>query len=187
MEKPVLDTYHKALAFNMDKKPYGTIAEIGAGQETSRWLFKVGGAASTIAKAMSAYDMKFSDSIYGTCERYVSRERLEAMLEKEYSLVTERLDEVRGSECTFFAFANTVATFSFSPISVISASVFLNLKEDVRAATFRPSTLARRLSSSSDKPSEKYSLSSSALILTKGNTAMDFSMVCCSVVVATAG
>ena len=66
MQKPALDTYHKALAFNMDKTPYGTIAEIGAGQEISRWFFKVGGAAGSIAKAMSAYDMKFSDSIYGS-------------------------------------------------------------------------------------------------------------------------
>ncbi len=67
-----LDTYSKAHAFNMDDAPYGTIAEIGAGQETSRWFFKVGGAAATIAKTMSAYDMKFSDSIYGPCKRYVS-------------------------------------------------------------------------------------------------------------------
>jgi hypothetical protein len=112
MEKSVLDTYQKALAFNMDKIPYGTIAEIGAGQETVRWFFKVGGAAGTIAKSMSAYDMKFSDEIYGPCQRYVSRERLQAMLDKEYSLVVERLDETRGAECTFFAFANTVSTFS---------------------------------------------------------------------------
>lgn len=111
---PDLDTYHKALAFNMDRKPYGTIAEIGAGQETARWFFKVGGAASTIAKAMSAYDMKFSDTIYGACKRYVSRERLESMLKKEYALVTERLDEARGEECTFFAFANTVATYNYA-------------------------------------------------------------------------
>ena len=114
MNKNVLDTYHKALAFNMDKLPYGTIAEIGAGQETSRWFFKVGGAAASIAKTMSAYDMKFSDSIYGTCKRYVSRERLQAMLDKEYSLVIDRLDEIRGSESTFYAFANTVSTYSYT-------------------------------------------------------------------------
>ncbi len=114
MEKNGLDTYHKALAFNMDKSPYGTIAEIGAGQETSRWFFKVGGAAATIAKTMSAYDMKFSDSIYGPCKRYVSRERLQAMLDKEYGLVMERLDEIRGVESIFYAFANTVSTYSYT-------------------------------------------------------------------------
>ncbi len=112
--KNMLDTYNKAHAFNMDNAPYGTIAEIGAGQETSRWFFKVGGAAATIAKTMSAYDMKFSDSIYGSCKRYVSRERLHAMLDKEYDLVIERLNEIRGAECTFYAFANTVATFSYT-------------------------------------------------------------------------
>lgn len=114
MEKPALDTYHKALAFNMDKRPYGTIAEIGAGQEIARWFFRVGGAASSIAKAMSAYDMKFSDTIYGSCKRYVSRERLQAMLDKEYGLVVGRLDEIRGAENTFYAFANTVSTYSYS-------------------------------------------------------------------------
>ncbi len=114
MEKNALDTYQKALAFNMDKAPYGTIAEIGAGQETSRWFFKVGGAAASIAKTMSAYDMKFSDSIYGPCKRYVSRERLQAMLDKEYKLVIDRLDSLRGSECTFYAFANTVSTYSYT-------------------------------------------------------------------------
>lgn len=114
MDITTLDTYHKALAFNKDKAPYGTIAEIGAGQETSRWFFKVGGAAATIAKTMSAYDMKFSDSIYGPCKRYVSRERLQAMLDKEYNLVIERLDQIRGSNCTFYAFANTVSTYNYT-------------------------------------------------------------------------
>jgi len=112
--KNTQDTYSKAFTFNMDDAPYGTIAEIGAGQETSRWFFKVGGAAATIAKTMSAYDMKFSDSIYGPCKRYVSRERLHAMLNKEYDLVVERLDEIRGDKCTFYAFANTVTTFNYT-------------------------------------------------------------------------
>ena len=114
MKTPVLDTHQKALALNLDKGKYGSIAEIGAGQETARWFFKVGGAAGTIAKAMSAYDMKFSDSIYGPCQRYVSRERLEAMLQHEYSLVIDRLAEQRGDTSTFFAYANTVAAFSFT-------------------------------------------------------------------------
>jgi len=113
MQEAALDTYQKALAFNMDKKPYGTIAEIGAGQETVRWFFKVGGAGS-IAKSLSAYDMQVSTSIYGTCKRYVSRERLHAMLDTEYDSLIERLGETRGADTTFFTFANTVATFSYA-------------------------------------------------------------------------
>jgi len=112
MDNSVLDTHQKALAFNLDPCIYGTIAEIGAGQETARWFFKVGAAAGSIAKSISAYDMKFSDSIYGTCNRYVSRERLHAMLEKEYGLLIDRLGYTRGKECAFFSFANTVATYS---------------------------------------------------------------------------
>ena len=96
MGQAILDTHQKALAINLDKTRYGTIAEIGAGQETARWFFQVGGAAGTIAKAMSAYDMKFSDSIYGSCNRYVSRDRLQAMLDHEYRLLIERLGESRG-------------------------------------------------------------------------------------------
>ncbi|HHO59729.1 MAG TPA: TonB-dependent receptor, partial [Thiotrichales bacterium] len=114
MPNTKLDTYQKALAFNMDRNTYGTLAEIGAGQETVRWFFKVGGAAGSIAKSMSAYDMKFSDTIYGECERYVSRERLHAMLEKEYDILLQRLNDTRGDDNAFFAFANTVATFSYT-------------------------------------------------------------------------
>jgi hypothetical protein len=114
METKLPDTYQKALRVNLDIAKYGTIAEIGAGQETARWFFKVGGAAGTIAKAMSAYDMHFSDSIYGPCKRYVSRERLEAMLGYEYNLLIERLDESRGAETAFFAFANSVTVHSYS-------------------------------------------------------------------------
>ncbi|HHJ15008.1 MAG TPA: TonB-dependent receptor [Gammaproteobacteria bacterium] len=110
----ILDTHQKALTVNLDQGKYGTIAEIGAGQETARWFFRVGGAAGTIAKAMSAYDMTFSDEIYGECRRYVSRERLRAMLSHEYGLIEQRLGAQRGGRSAFFAFANTVATYSFT-------------------------------------------------------------------------
>ncbi|WP_309382367.1 TonB-dependent receptor [Cerasicoccus frondis] len=109
-----LTTNRKALLVNLDQDVYGTFAEIGAGQEVARHFFKVGGAAGTIAKSMSAYDMKFSDSIYGKAARYVSRERLLQMLEHEYKLLQERLGEARGADTTFFVFSNTVATASFS-------------------------------------------------------------------------
>src|ERR1700741_3220808 len=108
MEK--LDTNQKALQINLDARRYGTFAEIGAGQEVARWFFRVGGAAKTVAKTISAYDMAVSDAIYGPTERYVSRRRLRAMLEHEYSLILERLNAKRGSKTAFFAFANTVAT-----------------------------------------------------------------------------
>ena len=104
----------KALTINLDKTRYGTLAEIGAGQETARWFFRVGGAAGTIASAMSAYDMTFSDAIYGPVKRYVSRERLDAMLSREYDLLIERLLTKRGDNTAFFAFANTVAARSYS-------------------------------------------------------------------------
>ena len=110
----ITDTHHKALSINLDHSQYGTVAEIGAGQETARWFFRVGGAAGTIAKAISAYDMKFSDSIYGESPRYVSRQRLDSMVNLEYDLIIERLDENRGERSRFFAFANTVASRSYS-------------------------------------------------------------------------
>ncbi|HTL55871.1 MAG TPA: hypothetical protein VL361_09335 [Candidatus Limnocylindrales bacterium] len=105
-----LDTSQKALQINLDAKRYGTFAEIGAGQEVARWFFRVGGAAKTVAKTISAYDMAVSDAIYGPTERYVSRRRLKAMLDYEYDLLLERLEDKRGATTAFFAFANTVTT-----------------------------------------------------------------------------
>ena len=108
------ETAQKALEVNIDGSRYGTFSEIGAGQEVARWFFRVGGASGTVAKTISAYDMKVSDSIYGQCDRYVSRQRLLAMLDHEYSLLVERLDEMRGAESFFFAFSDTVVAKSFS-------------------------------------------------------------------------
>ena len=113
MNRETLDTYQKASQINNDAHRYGTFAEIGAGQETARVFFRAGGAANTVAKTMSAYDMTFSDAIYGPCERYVSRQRLEQMLEREYDLLLERLNDQRGTRSHFFVFANTVAARSF--------------------------------------------------------------------------
>src|SRR3954470_5596460 len=87
---PRLTTHQKALKINLDPLRYGSFAEIGAGQEVARWFFKVGAAAGTISKSMSAYDMAVSDAIYGRCRRYVSRERLHRMLEYEHNLNLER-------------------------------------------------------------------------------------------------
>ncbi|MEZ4292411.1 MAG: TonB-dependent receptor [Myxococcota bacterium] len=103
----------KALAVNLDPARYGTFAEIGAGQEVVRWFFRAGAAAGTIAKSISAYDMTVSDAIYGPCQRYVCRERLESMLDYEYELTLERLRERRGNQTAFFAFADTVVARSF--------------------------------------------------------------------------
>ena len=109
-----IDTNHKALQINLDARKYGTFAEIGAGQEVARRFFHVGGAAGTVAKTISAYDMGVSDAIYGASNRYVSRDRLEKMLDYEFKLLLERLDKGRGDKCNFFVFADTVATHSFT-------------------------------------------------------------------------
>lgn len=102
----------KALRVNLDLQRYGAFAEIGAGQEVARHFFQAGKASQTIAKSMSAYDMAYSDEIYGKEKngRYVCESRLEKMLEKEFSLLLRRLDEKRGDSTAFFAMANTVAT-----------------------------------------------------------------------------
>ena len=107
-EQRTLQPREKALAVNLDTARYGTFAEIGAGQEVVRWFFRVGAAAGTVAKSISAYDMEVSDAIYGPCERYVCRERLEDMLDYEFALNLERLREGRGEDTAFFACADTV-------------------------------------------------------------------------------
>jgi hypothetical protein len=108
-------TSQKALRLNLDEKKYGTIVEIGAGQEVARQFFIAGAAAGTIAKTMSAYDMKFSDAIYGVQEdgRYVSKARVKAMMAQEFDLVLERVGDSRSKSSRFFAYAATVAAKSF--------------------------------------------------------------------------
>ncbi len=105
-------TQEKALDINIDPLFYGSFAEIGAGQEVARQFFQAGRASQTIALTISAYDMTFSDIIYGKEKsgRYVCKPRLEKMLDKEYSKVISRLSEERGSSTCFFSFADTVAT-----------------------------------------------------------------------------
>lgn len=107
-----LTTQEKALRINLSKAIYGSFAEIGAGQEVAANFFKVGGASGTVAKTMSAYDMKFSDAIYGSGGRYVSEERLMRMLDHEYVLLPERLPH-RIETTRFFAFADTVEVLNY--------------------------------------------------------------------------
>ncbi|NJM38128.1 MAG: TonB-dependent receptor, partial [Akkermansiaceae bacterium] len=101
-------TYDKAQELNLDPLIYGTFAEIGAGQETANYFFRASGTAGLVAKTISAYDMTMSDAIYGRAQRYVSADRLSAMLDHEYSILLERLSAKRGNETTFFSFCNTV-------------------------------------------------------------------------------
>lgn len=115
-QNEIMTSRQKALRINLDKNIYGSLAEIGAGQEVARHFFRAGGAAGTMAKTMSAYDMVVSDAIYGKEQsgRYVCEGRLSTMLEREYDLVLSRLKKERSPETRFFAFANTVAAKSFS-------------------------------------------------------------------------
>lgn len=107
-------TQQKALQLNLDDGIYGTVVEIGAGQEVARQFFNAGAAAGTIAKTMSAYDMKISDEVYGKAGRYVSRERAEQMLQHEYDLLMQRLQQQREVQSRYFAYAATVTARSYS-------------------------------------------------------------------------
>lgn len=116
MEREILDTKRKALKINLNPNIYGTFAEIGAGQEVARNFFTAGAASGTVAKTMSAYDMTFSDAIYGAEEtgRYVSQSRLKKMLKYEFGLLQQRLLGAKYDSRTFFAFANTVTTLNYN-------------------------------------------------------------------------
>ena len=103
----------KALKVNLQPDCYGSFAEIGAGQEVVRWFFQAGGAAGTVSKSISAYDMKVSDSLYGECSRYVCKERLLSMLDAEQSQNEQILSEQRGESSCFFTFADTVSAINY--------------------------------------------------------------------------
>ena len=109
-----LNTHQKALRINLDPTSYGSFAEIGAGQEVVRWFLVVGGASGTVAKSISAYDKEVSDDLYGSGARYVSAERLQAMLNSEWSQLLTQLDKSRGSNARFFAFVDTISARNYT-------------------------------------------------------------------------
>ena len=109
-----LDTHHKALTLNLDSSIFGSFAEIGAGQEVARWFLVVGAASGTVAKTISAYDKEVSDDLYGSGSRYVSRQRLDAMLDREWTQLLNQLDEARGSQTRFFCFVDTVSARNYA-------------------------------------------------------------------------
>jgi len=109
-----LDTHHKALTLNLDPSTFGSFAEIGAGQEVARWFLLVGGASGTVAKSISAYDKEVSDDLYGSGSRYVSKQRLEAMLENEWTQLLTQLSKSRGSQTRFFCFVDTLSARNFA-------------------------------------------------------------------------
>jgi hypothetical protein len=108
------DAHEKALSLNLDDTIFGSFAEIGAGQEVARWFLRVGGASGTVAKTISAYDKEVSDQIYGSGTRYVSRPRLQAMLESEWKQLLAQLEATRGANTKFFAFVDTISARNYS-------------------------------------------------------------------------
>jgi hypothetical protein len=109
-----LDTHHKALTVNLDTSTFGSFAEIGAGQEVARWFLLVGAASGTVAKTISAYDKEVSDDLYGSGSRYVSKHRLEAMLDNEWTQLLTQLSKTRGPQTRFFCFVDTVSARNFA-------------------------------------------------------------------------
>src|SRR5580698_750677 len=109
-----LNTHQKALRINLDPTSYGSFAEIGAGQEVVRWFLVVGGASGTVAKSISAYDKEVSDDLYGLGARYVSGERLQAMLDSEWTQINNQLKKSRGSNTRFFCFVDTISARNYA-------------------------------------------------------------------------
>jgi hypothetical protein len=109
-----LNAHQKALQINLDPTSYGSFAEIGAGQEVVRWFLVVGGASGTVAKSISAYDKEVSDDLYGSGARYVSKERLQAMLDSEWSQLINQLNKSRGSNTRFFSFVDTISARNYA-------------------------------------------------------------------------
>jgi hypothetical protein len=108
------DAHRKALSLNLDGTIFGSFAEIGAGQEVARWFLRVGAASGTVAKTISAYDKEVSDQIYGAGTRYVSRPRVQAMLESEWEQLLAQLQATRGADTKFFAFVDTISARNYA-------------------------------------------------------------------------
>src|SRR5246127_4488273 len=108
------DTHQKALSLNLDATTFGSFAEIGAGQEVARWFLRVGAASGTVAKTISAYDKEVSDDLYGAGTRYVSKPRVQAMLESEWKQLLAQLQPTRGANTRFFSFVDTISARNFA-------------------------------------------------------------------------
>ena len=108
------DVHHKALTLNLDATTFGSFAEIGAGQEVARWFLHVGAASGTVAKTISAYDKEVSDDLYGAGTRYVSKPRLQAMLESEWKQLLAQLQATRGTVTRFFSFVDTISARNYA-------------------------------------------------------------------------
>jgi len=67
-----------------------------------------------VAKTISAYDKEVSDDLYGSGSRYVSKQRLEAMLDNEWTQLLTQLSKSRGSQTRFFCFVDTVSARNFA-------------------------------------------------------------------------
>lgn len=113
-ENQKFDVHHKALSFNLDPTTFGSFAEIGAGQEVARWFLRVGAASGTVAKTISAYDKEVSDDLYGSGTRYVSKPRLQAMLESEWKQLLSQLQATRGANTRFFSFVDTISARNYA-------------------------------------------------------------------------
>ncbi len=114
--RDIIPVGRKALEINLNPSIFGSFAEIGGGQEVARNFFQAGGASGTVAKSISAYDKRYSDALYckdKSSKRYVSRERLELMLEAEFDELTGLLAASSDPNLRFFAFADTVSTLNF--------------------------------------------------------------------------
>src|SRR5271163_2597286 len=126
-----LETHHKALTLNLDQSKFGSFAEIGAGQEVARWFLAVGAASGTVAKTISAYDKEVSDDLYGAGVRYVSRERLQAMLNSEWNQLVKQLQKTRGAQTKFFSFVDTIAARNYAGTNEAHGWVGLRYQPEV--------------------------------------------------------
>ena len=114
--RTIISTNRKALRINLDPQIYGTIAEIGGGQEVARYFFQAGAASGTVAKTISAYDKSYSDALYDgdPKKRYVSEIRVNKMIKTEFQEITKILSDKRDPDTLYFAFANTVTTLNYT-------------------------------------------------------------------------
>ena len=155
-----IDTHQKTLILNLDLSTFGSFAEIGAGQEVARWFLIVGGASGTVAKTISAYDKEVSDDLYGSGSRYVSRQRLEAMLENEWTQLLTQLESSRGSHTRFFSFVDTVSARNYAgtndPHGWIGLRFQLQPGADWYLFPFGGSAQVRRTSPRYERPSAPY-------------------------------
>ena len=98
-----LSTHQKALGINLDPTQLWLLCRNWCRPGSRAVVSGCWRSLREVAKSISAYDKEVSDDLYGSGARYVSKERLNAMVDNEWTELVHQLNKSHGSQTRFFS------------------------------------------------------------------------------------